>query len=68
MDYDIQQNLEENGGTHNLPVKLSVDHILGALFLLLFGNAFATVSFLVEILLNYCCNNKLTVRYPKSES
>ncbi len=55
MDYDIQRTLEENekpphGGE---PVKLSVDHILGALFVLLIGNALATVFFLVEVLVHY---------------
>lgn len=51
MDYDIQRNIEENGKPPdgNEPVKLSVQHILGALFLLLFGSVAATVSFIFEL-------------------
>ncbi|XP_063707554.1 uncharacterized protein LOC134836266 [Culicoides brevitarsis] len=51
MNYDIQRNIEENakppeGGE---PVRLSVQHILGALFLLLFGSIAATISFFFEL-------------------
>lgn len=61
MNYDIQRNLEENGKppTGGEPIKLSVEHVLGALFLLLFGTALATISFLVEMLLKH--KNKLKV-------
>lgn len=55
MDYDIQRSIVENskapdGGE---PVKLSIQHILGALFLWIFGNAAAVVFFVIEILWNY---------------
>lgn len=55
MDYAIQRNIEVNskppdGGE---PIKLSIQHILGALLLLLFGNTFASVTFVLEILWNY---------------
>lgn len=63
MDYNIQRNLEENGKTPEGgdPIKLSIEHILGALLLLLFGNAFATISFSVEILTKYFDKIKLKV-------
>lgn len=55
MDYDIQRNIEENskppdGGE---PVKLSIQHILGALFLWIFGNAAAVIFFVLEVLWNF---------------
>lgn len=59
MDYDIQRNLEENGQKsktirrNGRPIKLSVEHILGALYVLLFGNVVAVVCFSVEMLVNY---------------
>lgn len=55
MDYDIQQSLEENGKPPKAgaPIRLSVEHILGALFVLLFGNVLASVFFVLEILYNY---------------
>lgn len=55
MDYTIQKNIEENGKPPEggEPIKISVDHILGALFLLLFGNLAATVSFIFEIIWFY---------------
>lgn len=58
MDYDIQRNLEENGKTKKgrEPIKLSVEHILGAIFLLLMGNAVASIFFFVELLLS--CQQK----------
>lgn len=64
MDYDVQRNLEENskppqGGA---PVKLSVQHILGALFMLLFGNALAVISFLLEMLFKIFIRSKLKLR------
>lgn len=64
MDYGIQRKLEENGKQPQagVPIKLSVQHILGALFLLLFGNCFATIAFIVEMLLNTFKRNKMKVR------
>lgn len=64
MNYDIQRNLEENGKPPQagVPIKLSVEHILGALLLLLFGNVLAIISFSVELLANYVNKNKLKVR------
>lgn len=55
MDYSIQRNIEENSKTPdgNEPVKLSIQHILGAVFLLLFGNIAATICFLLELFWNY---------------
>lgn len=55
MDYDIQRNIVENskppeGGE---TVKLSIQHILGALFLWIFGNVAATIFFVLEIFWNY---------------
>lgn len=55
MDYDIQRNIVENskppdGGE---PVKLSIQHILGALLLWIFGNTVAMIFFVLEILWNY---------------
>lgn len=55
MDYDIQSNIVENskppdGGE---PVKLSIQHILGALFLWIFGTATAAMFFVLEIMWNY---------------
>lgn len=55
MDYDIQRNIVENskppdGGE---PVKLSYQHILGALLLWIFGNTAAIMFFALEILWNY---------------
>lgn len=63
MDYDIQRNLEENGKPPQggEPIRLSVEHMLGALLLLLFGNVFATISFSVEMLTKYFDKNKLKV-------
>lgn len=51
MDYDIQRNIEENGKPPDggEPIMLSIQHILGALFLLLFGNIFASVCFVIEL-------------------
>lgn len=51
MDYDIQRNIEENGKPPDggEPVKLSVQHILGALFLLLFGTLTAGIAFVFEL-------------------
>ncbi|XP_063702358.1 uncharacterized protein LOC134832305 [Culicoides brevitarsis] len=51
MDYEIQRNIianTKNKGSRE-PVKLSVSHILGPLFILLFGNLFGFVAFLIEI-------------------
>lgn len=55
MDSDIQRSLEENGKPPQggAPVKLSFEHILGAMFLLFFGNTIAIISFLVEVFLDY---------------
>lgn len=55
MDYDIQRSIVENskppdGGE---PVKLSIQHILGAVFLWIFGNAAAIIFFVLEILWNF---------------
>lgn len=52
MDYDIQRNIEENGKPPEggEPVKLSIQHILGALFLLLFGSIAALISFIIELI------------------
>lgn len=61
MDYDIQRNIEQNDGKHEQdddPVKLSIQHILGAIFLLLLGSAGATVAFVIEILRFWYCNKK----------
>lgn len=65
MDYAIQRNLEENeqkskslhrsGG----PIKLSVEHILGPLFVLLFGNAVAAVCFSIEMLVKCFSDSRL---------
>lgn len=51
MDYDIQRSIEENskqtdGGE---PVKLSIQHVLGALLLWIFGSAVAVFVFGLEI-------------------
>lgn len=64
MDFNIQRNLEENGKPRKAgePIRLSVEHVLGALFLLLFGNIAATISFSIEMLLNYFNRKKLKVR------
>lgn len=51
MDYSIQRTIEENGKPpdNSEPVRLSVQHILGALFLLVFGHLAATVCLILEI-------------------
>lgn len=53
MDYDIQRNIRENmkPASNNEPIRLSVRHILGVWFILLFGFLFAGMVFTVEILL-----------------
>lgn len=54
MDYDIQRNLEENSKPpKGEPVKLSIEHIIGAMFLLFLGNVVATIVFFVELLFSY---------------
>lgn len=61
MDYDIQRNIEQNYGKSlqsDDPVKLSIQHILGATFLLLLGSTGATFVFLIEILWFWYCNKK----------
>ncbi|XP_037040297.1 uncharacterized protein LOC119077222 [Bradysia coprophila] len=55
MNYNIQRNIESNskppdGGE---PVKLSIQHVLGALFLWIFGNSAAVIVFILEILWEY---------------
>lgn len=64
MDYDIQRNLEENGRPKQSgePKRLSVEHILGALLLLLFGNVFATISFFIEMFTNWFNKNQFRAR------
>ncbi|XP_063702357.1 uncharacterized protein LOC134832303 [Culicoides brevitarsis] len=51
MDYVVQRNLVDNmkPPTNKEPVKLSVPHIFGAGFILLFGYLFATIAFAAEI-------------------
>lgn len=51
MNYVIQRNIIENMKPpgNSEPVKLSVEHILGALFLLLFGHLFACVVLTIEV-------------------
>lgn len=66
MDYGIQRNIEENskppdGGE---PVKLSVQHILGAVFLWIFGSSLATVAFVIEMIWYY--NKKKVVALLKT--
>ncbi|KAG4071256.1 hypothetical protein HA402_003960 [Bradysia odoriphaga] len=55
MNYNIQRNIESNskppdGGE---PVKLSIQHVLGALFLWTFGNSAAVIVFVLELLWQY---------------
>lgn len=61
MDYEIQKDIEENmknTGSFE-PFSLTVEHILGALYLLLIGHLFGIIVFFVEFL---CGNdNKLLV-------
>lgn len=51
MDYDIQRSVEENSKQPDgsEPVKLSIQHVLGALFLWIFGSAVAVFVFGLEI-------------------
>lgn len=64
MDYSIQRNIEENSKTPDgsEPVKLSIQHILGALFLLLFGNIAAIICFLLEIFWHYKARRMLMLK------
>lgn len=56
MDYVIQKNIEDNAKPpeQSDPKILSVQHILGAIFLLLLGDICATVLFFIELLFGYC--------------
>lgn len=65
MDYDIQRSIVENGKAHDggEPVKLSIQHILGALFLWMFGNSAGILVFVLEKLWNY--NKKNIVRLSR---
>lgn len=60
MDYDIQRNIEGNSRTSGggEPVKLSIEHILGALFLWMFGNIVAVIIFVLEVLDTFIFNNE----------
>lgn len=64
MNYNIQRNIEENGKPPDggEPVKLSVQHILGALYLLLFGSIGAAVSFVVELFWYYKVEKSVIMR------
>lgn len=55
MDYDIQRSIVENSKTPDGgdPVKLSIQHILGAIFLWTFGTTIAAIFFALEILWNH---------------
>lgn len=63
MDYNIQQTLEENEKSRQggAPIKLTVEHILGALFILLIGNSIATIFFLLEMLFGYLSRRQAIV-------
>uniref|UniRef100_A0A336LV05 CSON002664 protein n=1 Tax=Culicoides sonorensis TaxID=179676 RepID=A0A336LV05_CULSO len=63
LDYEVQKNIEENTKLlgNFKPVKLSVPHITGALFLLIFGNLIGTVIFVIEIL---WANDQKLLRLP----
>lgn len=53
MNYKIQKTIQENGrimSGSDIPVKLSVEHIIGANYLLLIGSVVSLVAFLGEIL------------------
>lgn len=56
MNYKIQKTIEENGKAvsgSDTPVKLSIDHITGANYILLIGNTLALTAFVGEILWFY---------------
>lgn len=52
MDYNIQRNIDENGNPPegDDPVRLSIEHVLGEIFILGLGYTAAVFCFIFEIL------------------
>uniref|UniRef100_A0A336LSD3 CSON002663 protein n=1 Tax=Culicoides sonorensis TaxID=179676 RepID=A0A336LSD3_CULSO len=64
MDHVIQRNLFLNmkPAGNSEPVKLSVFHVIGALFLLIFGHLIAFLVFLIEIFFENSQKNKIKLK------
>lgn len=69
MDYEVQRNILANmkAPTNSEPIKLSIPHILGAGFILLFGYLFAAVVLTMEILYKKHVKSKSPTMYGEND-
>lgn len=52
MDYNIQRNIDENGNPPegDDPVRLSIEHVLGEIIILVLGYLISIICFVFEVI------------------